>query len=123
MIFGHGIDICLVDRFSEFHPQSPFLKRFFQESEISYAFEKASPKEHLAGFFAAREALLKALGTGMSEGIRLQDMEVIHLPSGQPFLKITGRTQELLKSKEIKAVHLSISHHEHEAVASVILET
>jgi holo-[acyl-carrier protein] synthase len=75
---------------------------------------------HLAGRFAAKEAVLKALGTGWAEGVGWRDIEVVALPSGAPTLRLTGHAATLASQRGITAWHISISHTDQHAMASVI---
>jgi holo-[acyl-carrier protein] synthase len=123
MILGHGIDIVetqrmrdLLDRHGEH-----FLARVFTPAEQAYCAK--NPKryvEHLAGRFAAKEAVLKALGTGWSNGIGWTDIEILPNPAGQPMLKLTGMCAEIADRLHVSAWHVSISHIATHATASAI---
>ncbi len=121
-ILGHGIDICEVARIGEMIAQhgDRFLERCFTERERMYAGQSRRRDEHLAARFAAKEAALKALGTGWQNGIAWTDVEVVLLPSGQPTLNITGRAAELAAQLGIKEWSISMSHTSTLATASVI---
>ena len=122
-ILGHGIDLVETARIAamlEQHSQR-FLDRCFTVGEQSYA--SANPRrqvEHLAGRFAAKEAILKALGTGLADGIQWTDVEIVRLDSGQPTVKLQGRAMEIAQSHGIVRWHLSITHTDTHAQASVI---
>lgn len=121
-IVGHGIDIVGVARIAgmvERHGQH-FLDRCFTRAEQGYAASGKRCAEHLAGRFAAKEAALKALGTGWRDGIAWTDVEVVLLPSGRPTLTITGQAAEIAAGLGIGAWLVSISHTEGHAIASVI---
>jgi len=124
MIIGHGVDIvetARIERMLGDHPER-FLERVFTPTEQA---DSDSPKrrhEHLAARFAAKEAALKALGTGWSQGIGWTDIEVVRAESGKPSLKITGRAAEIAEDLGIKRWHVSLSHAEQYAMASVIAE-
>jgi len=122
MIIGHGIDLVDVARIAasvERHGQR-FLDRVFTGAEQAYAAGSKRRLEHLAARFAAKEAALKALGTGWRSGIAWTDVEVISQPSGAPMLHITGRAAEIAAERGIAAWHVSLSHTEFQAMASVI---
>lgn len=122
-ILGHGIDVIEVERLArslERHG-SRFLERVFTPRERAYA--DAHPKrrvEHLAARFAAKEAALKALGTGWRDGIAWTDVEVTREPSGRPALLVTGRAAEIARERGIAGWSVSLSHTAALAVASVI---
>jgi holo-[acyl-carrier protein] synthase len=122
-IVGHGIDIVetsRVKRMVEEHGQR-FLDRVFTPAEQAYA--SRNPKrqfEHLAGRFAAKEAVLKVLGTGWRGGIAWTDVEVVKEISGQPKISLTGECARIADALKIERWHVSISHIETHATASAI---
>ncbi len=122
-ILGHGIDIvetARVQRLVDEHGQR-FLDRCFTPAEQAYC--ARSPKryfEHLAGRFAAKEAVLKVLGTGWRGGIQWTDVEVLKEPSGQPRIQLTGECLRIATELGILRWHVSISHIETHATASAI---
>jgi holo-[acyl-carrier protein] synthase len=125
MIAGTGIDICEVDRMRKAltAPHGEKLKqRVFTAREIAYAERKANKYERFAARFAAKEAGMKAIGTGWRRGIAWQDFEVVNLPSGRPTLVLAGKAQEIAASLGIQNTSLSITHTAGQAMAMVILE-
>jgi len=122
-ILGHGIDIvetARIRKLVELHG-AHFLDRVFTPAEQQYC--AASSKrhfEHLAGRFAAKEAVLKVLGTGWRGGIAWTDIEVVKEPSGQPRIVLTGECRRVAESLGIYRWHVSISHIETHATASAI---
>jgi holo-[acyl-carrier protein] synthase len=123
MILGHGIDIVETQRLRDLLDRhgDHFLSRVFTASEQDYCAK--NPKryiEHLAGRFAAKEAVLKALGTGWAGGIAWTDIEILPDAAGRPVLKLTGRCAEIANEKKIVEWHLSISHVTTHATASAI---
>ncbi len=122
-IIGHGIDIvetARVAKMVEDH-QDRFLKRCFTQGELDYvAANPMRQAEHLAGRFAAKEAILKVLGTGWSNGIAWTDAEVLREPSGKPGVLLHGRCAEIAAELGITQWHLSISHSGGYATASAI---
>ena len=124
MIYGIGTDISDIHRFQRFVDQNnmPLLKRLFTERERSVCGMNRTSASRLAGRFAAKEAFLKALGTGLRDGISWHDMEVVNDELGKPDLHLTGRALELYNEKEIKRIFLSLSHDAGCAIAMVVLE-
>jgi holo-[acyl-carrier protein] synthase len=122
-ILGHGIDIVETSRIRtlvEHHGQH-FLDRVYTPAEQAYASQ--NPKryfEHLAGRFAAKEAVLNVLGTGWRGGIAWTDVEVVKESSGQPKIVLTGECQRIAAEQGISRWHVSISHIETHATASAI---
>lgn len=124
MIIGTGVDIVEIERIGRIMARwgDKFLKRVFTEHEQQYCGCRAVPAMHFAAAFAAKEACLKALGTGMSGGIRWRDIEVGHDRRGKPSLKLTNRGEETAIDKGVGSLHLSISHTEQLAIAMVVAE-
>lgn len=124
MIVGTGIDIAEVPRIAEsiLRFGERFLNRIYTEGEIRYCESKANRVERYAARFAAKEAAMKALGTGWNHGVRWRDIEVTRLPGGRPTIKFHGRAAEF--ADRLGAVHvaLSLSHTSEQAIAQVILE-
>ena len=122
-ILGHGIDIVETARIAkmvEEHGQR-FLDRCFTPLEQQYcARNRKRQIEHLAGRFAAKEAVLKVLGTGWRGGIAWTDIEVLPEPSGQPKIGLTGECLLIARRLGISRWHVSISHIETHATASAI---
>jgi holo-[acyl-carrier protein] synthase len=124
MISGIGTDIVAVERFQRFidEDNSALLKRIFTERERSVCFARKQSAASFAARFAAKEAFLKALGTGLRDGISWQDIEVINNDKGKPGLVLTGRASEIFSSRHLNASFLSLSHDGGYAVAVVVLE-
>jgi holo-[acyl-carrier protein] synthase len=124
MIFGIGLDLVEVARIQESLQKfgERFQKRVFTETERSYCNALPHPSLHFAARFAAKEAYLKALGTGLSSSISWKDVGVENLPSGKPELKVTGRALELASERGVREMHLSLSHTSNHAAAVVVLE-
>jgi holo-[acyl-carrier protein] synthase len=122
MIIGIGIDLVKIDRIDKAGKnQSGFLERVFTEREREYCSKQKYPAQHYAGRFAAKEAVLKAIGTGWSAGVKWTDMEVLHGDGGGPVVNISGRVKDLMDLKGVKQILLSYSHDEGYAVAHVVL--
>ncbi len=124
MIFGTGIDIVDISRFERFVRENnePLFNRVFTEGERAYCTARKRSAQHYALRFAAKEAFVKALGTGLGDGISWKEMEVVNDPSGKPDLNLTGRAAELFRQHGLNRVFLSLSHDGNYAIASVILE-
>lgn len=125
MIVGTGIDLCEVDRIRKAVDSTHgvrLVERVFTVREIAYARRNASPYERFAARFAAKEAGMKALGTGWREGITWHDLEVTNLPSGRPTLQLHGRAEEIAKALKVRNIALSITHTAEQAMAMVVLE-
>ena len=99
-----------------------FLRRVFTPEEIRYSTSKANAAERLAARFAAKEAGMKALGTGLRHGITWQDMEVVRQPGKRPELRYSGKAAEFAAGLGCKRVHLSLTHTAKQAMAFVVLE-
>jgi holo-[acyl-carrier protein] synthase len=124
MIIGTGVDLCEVERIRaaiERHGRR-FVDRIYTEAEIAYAERKANRHERYAARFAAKEAAMKALGTGMRGGVRWKDFEVANLRSGRPTLKFHGKAAEYAEKLGVKNISLSMTHTAVQAMAMVILE-
>ena len=124
MILGVGIDIAEVDRIRvaiDKHGQR-FVERVYTPGEIAYVERKANRFERYAARFAAKEAGMKAIGTGWKRGVRWRDFEVANLPSGKPTLRLHGEAARVAESLGVKTVSLSITHTAALGMAHVILE-
>lgn len=123
-ILGIGTDLADVDRIEQSISRygDRFVSRIYTPQEIAYVATKANRFERYAARFAAKEAGMKALGTGWSGGIRWQDLEVGNLPSGRPTLALHGKAAELAAALGTRHVHLSLTHTPTMAMAVVILE-
>lgn len=124
-IVGLGTDVVETHRFRQFIEarKTALLERLFTAAERSYAMSKRDPAPHLAARFAAKEACAKAFGTGIRDGLRWVDMEVVIHPNGRPELRLTGRAAERIAELGVGKTHLSYSHDGGFAMATVILET
>lgn len=123
MIIGIGTDIVEVDRIRRVLERNPrFVDRVFTPAEIGYCASKSNSAQSYAVRFAAKEALMKALGTGWDGVVNWQDIEVLQNTAGKPELHAYGATQELLKSRGVAQIHISLAHEKEYALASVILE-
>jgi holo-[acyl-carrier protein] synthase len=122
MIYGTGVDIAQVSRFTPWIENSGLLRRFFHSEEIETVLSRGtSGAASLAARFAAKEAYGKALGMGL-RGINLREIRVSLNEKGKPELLLEGRAREQYESLALKAVHLSLSHDGGMAIAMVVLE-
>ena len=119
---SHGIDMVDCSRLQEMIDRhgEKFLKRVFTAAELKYCVGKKREIEHLAGRFAAKEAVLKVLGTGWGSGINWTDIEIRNAPSGQPSVHLSGRCLEIADKQDLARVLTSISHINTHAIASAI---
>ncbi len=124
MIVGSGVDLCEVDRIKSAIARHGrrFLERVYTDREIAYSERKANPYERFAARFAAKEAGMKAIGTGWRGGVRWRDFEVANLPSGRPTLAFHGKAAEYAQKLGVQNISLSITHTSVQAMAIVILE-
>src|SRR6478672_8070694 len=124
MIVGTGIDIAEVPRIRQSIERfgQRFLQRIYTPEEIRYCDSKANRVERYAARFAAKEAAMKALGTGWSRGVRWVDIEVCRQPGGRPTIAFHGKTAEIASGIGALHVALSLSHTAEQAIAQVILE-
>ncbi len=123
MIIGIGIDIVDVERFARRLPSEPGLKEdLFTEGEIAHCGGKMRSAECLAARFAAKEAFLKALGTGWRDGIAFRQIAISSDELGKPGMNLTGKAREAADARHTRAIHLSFSHEKTHAVAVVVLE-
>ena len=125
MIVGLGIDLAEVDRIRkaiERHGRR-FTDRIYTATEIAYVERKANRYERYAARFAAKEAGMKAIGTGWKRGVSWQDFEVTNLPSGRPTLRFHGVAAQIADSLGVRNIALSLTHTAEQGLAIVILES
>jgi holo-[acyl-carrier protein] synthase len=124
MIVGSGIDIAEVPRIANSIERfgDRFLRRVFTEGEIRYCDAKANRVERYAARFAAKEAAMKAIGTGWNYGVAWRDVEVCRMAGGRPTITFHGKAAEFAAKLGTKHIALSLSHAEQFAIAQVILE-
>jgi holo-[acyl-carrier protein] synthase len=125
MIVGSGIDIAEVPRIRQAIERfgDRFVQRIFTAGEIRYCESKANHAERYAARFAAKEAAMKALGTGWNHGVRWRDCEVVRMPGSRPTLVFHGRAGQFASKLGVKNAVLSLSHTAEQAIAQVILES
>ena len=121
---GLGVDIVEIERMEQILQRSPaFAARVFSEEERAYCERHHKPAVHYATHFAAKEAVLKALGTGFSQGIKFTDVEVGHDKNGRPVAVLHGRAAEIAAERGILELPLSLSRTSDTAVANAIAVT
>jgi len=124
MILGTGIDLIEVARIAASYEKfgERFANRILLPDEIAYCLTDRRPAPFLAVRFAAKEAISKAFGTGIGAELGWQDMEVRRKESGEPYVVLHGKGQELFAARGARKLHLSLSHTQGHAAATAILE-
>lgn len=124
MILGIGIDMEDVDRMRlviDRHGER-FLHKVYTPREIRYVEDKANRYERYAARFAAKEAAMKALGTGWNKGVQWKDLEIVNGPDGCPSLRLAGGALSRAMQMGYRRAHVSMSHTRRTAIAQVIIE-
>jgi holo-[acyl-carrier protein] synthase len=124
VIVGSGVDLAEVSRIRQAVERygGRFVDRVFTPAEVAYVERKANRFERYAARFAAKEAGMKAIGTGWRKGVRWQDFEVANLPSGKPTLRLHGQAARIAEALGVRAISLSLTHTKDAGLAFVILE-
>lgn len=124
MIIGMGVDLAEVERIQAAIERygETFLRRIYTGKEQAYCEQFRNKYERYAGRFAAKEAAMKALGTGWSRGVRWVDLEVVREKSGRPTLALAGEAGKIAEARGVKNIALSITHTATQALAQVIFE-
>jgi len=124
MVVGVGIDLVkiqktarLVEKFGD-----RFLAKVFTEQEIAAGKVRALPTQEFSAWFAAKEAVQKALGAGGFGGIRFKEIEVVSVPGGKPGIKLSGKAEKRAEALGVGKIHLSLSHESDYAVAVALIE-
>ncbi len=122
-ITGLGVDLVEIERMRQAIARRPrILDRLFSDEERSYCQARNKPEIHYAMRFAAKEAVLKALGTGFA-GMRFRDVEVVRDERGRPYPRLSGRAAEVAEAAGVVEMHLSLSFTHTNAVASAVAIT
>jgi len=122
VIRGIGVDAVDIERFRTSLTRTPTMReRLFTAEELSYVAPKADPVRSLAARFAAREAVMKAMGLGLG-AFGFQEVWVARAATGEPLLRVTGRAAELAADRGITSWHLSLTHTDLVAIAYVVAE-
>lgn len=121
-IIGLGFDVTDIPRVADIYERyrDHFLRRVFTDQEIAYCTRRRNPAPHLAGRFAAKEAAMKALGTGHSRGVMWKDVEVVRA-GGPPMLRLHGEAARIAERMQARRSLLTISHSDTLAMAQVLL--
>lgn len=124
MIVGLGLDIAEIDRIGAAITRhgAPFLERVYTTREVAYCESHKNKFERYAARFAAKEAAMKALGTGWRRGVRWRDIEVARDASGKPTLNLEGAARQIAEGLGVKNISLTITHSGNLALAEVIFE-
>ncbi len=122
MVVGVGIDIVDLDVFRA-KLSDDLADELFLPAEIEYCKTQARPWEAFAARFAAKEALFKALGAGLAQGLRWKDVEVVREPSGEPQLKLSGAVLSAARKRSAGRWHLSLTHSRTSAAAVVVIDS
>lgn len=121
---GLGVDLVEIERMRTVLKRTPsFPARVFSEEERAYCEKHADPAAHYAARFAAKEAVVKALGTGFSEGVSLRDIEVVRQPNGKPEAKLYGRAEEVAEATGVSEIPISLTHTKNDAICCAIAIT
>jgi holo-[acyl-carrier protein] synthase len=124
MIVGTGVDLAEVPRIRKSIERfgARFVERIYTPAEIAYVERKANRFERYAARFAAKEAGMKAIGTGWKRGVTWRDFEVANLPSGKPTLRLNGVAAQVAGRLNVRNISLSLTHTAEYGMAHVILE-
>lgn len=122
MIYGIGTDIIEIKRVKKAIAKSPrFVEKLFTEKELEYYRQKEMKAQHIAGGFSAKEAVLKALGTGL-RGFRWKDIEILRGSAGKPVVRFGGNVKQFMENNGIGEIHVTISHSREFATATAVAE-
>src|SRR5271155_980941 len=124
VIVGLGLDIAEIDRITAALTRhgAAILERLYTPTEVAYCESHKNKFERYAARFAAKEAAMKALGTGWTRGVRWRDIEVANVPGGKPTLRLQGVAREFAEKMGVKNISLTITHSGNLALAQVIFE-
>ena len=121
--FGIGIDVVETERvrssLEEFGEK--FIQRLFTAAEQAYCESHRQPALHYAARFAAKEAVSKALGTGIGKEVAFTEIEVIKLPSGEPQIELSGKAADFAQRNRISCIKISLTHTKHYAAANAVV--
>ena len=124
MIIGMGTDLIAVQRIKKIYQRHPqrFLERTYHPEEQAYCLKAKDPAERLAARWAAKEAVMKALGTGWAQGIQFPHIAILHTESGAPCVQLFHQTAMYAEQQHIKQWWISMSHADGFAIATAIAE-
>jgi holo-[acyl-carrier protein] synthase len=123
MVVGIGIDLVKIKRIESVCRKwkKRFLERIFTQTEQDYSFSFRRPYPHLAGRFAVKEAVFKAIGTGWRKGVRWTDVEVYNESSGQPHVRVHGKVRDWVEDHGVTEIQVSLSHDTDYSIGQVVL--
>ncbi len=124
-IIGIGTDLVKISRIKRIFKKYPkgFSERILHKNELMRMRELKDPKTYIAKRFSAKEAVAKALGTGIAHGVVFKDIEIANNDNGQPFLVLHGKTREIAEGLGVKNTFISLSDEREYAIATVVLES
>lgn len=124
MIKGLGVDTIELHRIGRVFEAygERFLNRIYADGERAYALRYSDPVPRLAARFAAKEACMKALGTGWNHGVRWKDIVVANGPTGKPEIQLHGKAREFADRMDVQSIHVSITHNRDTATVVVVFE-
>lgn len=118
----NGVDITKIDRFNELVNNQSFLNKYFTENEMEYIKNKGNKPETLAGIFSAKEAVLKALGIGILNGLSLIDICISHNQNGAPYVEVDAKINYYMSLQGCSEISISISHDGEYAIAFCVIQ-
>lgn len=118
----NGVDIVQISRFEKLYENDSFLNKYFSKSECEYIGKKNNKVQTIAGLYAIKEAVLKALGIGIGRGLDLKEIVINHDDNGAPFIEVDAKIQYYLNSKGCSNISVSNSHDGDYAVAFCVIE-
>ena len=122
MIYGIGIDIVKIQRMKDAFEKwgNKFYEKILTNDEMTYCFERSDPYPSLAVRFAAKEGLIKAIGSEIT--VSMKDIEIMNNEKGRPSIHVKGKLEDFFQDRAIRHCHVSLSHEKEFAVACVVLE-
>ncbi|MGE5123296.1 MAG: holo-ACP synthase [Acidobacteriaceae bacterium] len=122
MIVGIGVDIASIHRIGQYITRDAFQRRIYTPLELEACMPLRKKAQCLAGKFAAKEAFMKAIGSGIHQAVWFTQIEVLNLETGEPYIKLSGEAERRFNQLKVSRIYVSISHDLDTAVAVVILE-
>lgn len=122
VIVGIGIDLVEIERIAKDLHSDVYLRKVFTEAEIVLCQTSVNSTERFAARFAAKEALMKAIGNGIRQGVWFTQIEVLNHESGQPYVRVTREAESYLQQLGVTNIHISLTHTKSTAAAVIILE-
>jgi holo-[acyl-carrier protein] synthase len=123
LILGIGVDITEISRIKRLLDRKGFAEKIFTPTELASCGKQRAPETSLAGRFAAKEAVMKAIGTGWAKGVSWQDITITNDSAGKPLVELKGQARRIADQVGITRIHVSISHSGGYAVAQVVAES